>query len=99
VGRSLVSRFIAHGDEYEDYTFIPNGNFGGECRSCGDMFCGHCVDLDAWGKCEECSEDGWDDSESFDYDPFYRAARAYANNKISKSMFMLEWEMAQKDAS
>jgi hypothetical protein len=88
------------GDDHEDYAFVSNSNFGGKCRSCGDVFCGHCSDLDVWGSCRVCSGDrGWDDGGSFDYDPFYRAVRAYVNNKISRSRFTLEWEMAQKDAS
>jgi hypothetical protein len=99
VGRLRRFCFSVNGAEYEDCAFVPNSNFGGRCRSCGDMFCGHCCDLDAGGNCRECSKDGWDDTESFDYNPFYRAARAYANNKISKSLFMLEWKMAQKNAS
>jgi hypothetical protein len=86
------------GDAYEDYNFVPNDNFGGKCESCGDLFCRECGELGSWVRCDRCSRElnSWDEEGSFDYDPFYRAVVALKNNKISRSMFKLEWELAQR---
>jgi hypothetical protein len=98
VGR-LVSYYYGGetGDAHEDYNFVPNDNFGGECESCGDLFCRECGELGAWIRCDRCSRElsGGGKEEALDYAPFYRAVVAFANHKISRSMFELEWNLAQ----
>jgi hypothetical protein len=98
VGR-LVPRFYGGktGDAHEDYSFVPSDSFGGECECCGGLFCRECGEIGAWVRCDRCYREAnsWDEEGSFDYAPFYRAVVAYANHKISRSMFELEWDLAR----
>jgi hypothetical protein len=90
-------------DDHEDYSFVANDNFGGRCDSCGGLFCVECGEPGDWGRCGLCFKESnsWDDEgeRSVDYDLFLRAAREFANHQISRSMFVLDWELAQKGGS